>query len=228
MQREPTNNVSVTIPSSISVAFRNSGENSISEFAIHNSSLVPISIDKVKVTECNEWKLCDKGEAIPVNTKQMAFVLETQCLQAGDNELDLVVKENSSRSRDIQIARGAWTTNKALETAVQMEFEYHIGQKEFQLKFDLNGGTQSVAPQMVCNGDTISYRLQNERDMSLQDGRIRTEICTRASMSCQSAMLPSLQGGRKKRHMPFTLQRINHCDSFSRQIRLHREVYTKE
>jgi uncharacterized repeat protein (TIGR02543 family) len=39
---------------------------------------------------------------------------------------------------------------------MQMEFEYRIGQKEFQLKFDMNGGTQSVASQMVRNGDTIS------------------------------------------------------------------------
>lgn len=150
---EPTDNVSVTVPSSITVSFEHTGKNSISEFAIHNSSLVPISIDKVKVSECNDWKLCDKGEQIPVNTRQMTFVLEGQCLQAGDNEMELVVKENSSRNCDIQIARGAWTTNGALETAMQMEFEYHIGQKEFQLTFELNGGTQTVSSQMVRNGD---------------------------------------------------------------------------
>ena len=153
---EPTDNVSVTIPSSISISFQRTGENSISEFAIHNSSLVPISIDKVKVTECNEWKLCDKSETIPVNTRQMAFVLEGQCLQAGENKLELVVKENSSRNCDIQIGRGAWTMNGALETAMQMEFEYRIGQKEFQLKFDLNGGTQTIASQMVRNGDVTT------------------------------------------------------------------------
>lgn len=153
---EPTDNISVTIPSSISVSFQCTGENSISEFAIQNGSLVPVFIEQVKVTECNDWKLCDKGEVIPVNTRQMAFMLEGQCLQAGDNELEIQVKENSSRSCDIQIARGAWTTSEASKTAMQMEFEYRIGQKEFQLSFNTNGGTQSVATQMIRNGDTIS------------------------------------------------------------------------
>ena len=153
---ESTNNVSVTIPSSISVSFQATGENRISEFAIRNDSLVPISVDKVKVTECNDWKLCDMSETIPVDTRQMAFMLEGHCLQAGDNELEVEVKENSSRSIDIQIGRGAWTTSEASKTAMQMEFEYNIGQKEFQVTYNLNGGTQSLAPQMVCNGDTIS------------------------------------------------------------------------
>jgi len=153
---EETENVNVTIPSSIVVSFEERGENSISDFAISNQSLVPVSIKKVKVKECNDWKLCDANEAIPVNTKQIAFTFEGQCLKADENQLDITITENSSKNCDIQIGRGAWTTSEASETAMQMEFEYTIGQKEFRLTFDANGGTLTTTTQMVYNGDTVS------------------------------------------------------------------------
>ena len=153
---EGTENVNVTIPSSISVSFEETGQNSISDFAISNQSLVPVSIEKVKVTECNDWKLCDANEDIPVNTKQIAFTFEGKCLKAEENQLDITITENSSKNCNIQIGRGAWTTSKVAETAMQMEFEYTIGRKEFELKFDANGGTLTTTTQMVYNGDTVS------------------------------------------------------------------------
>ncbi len=156
---ESVENVSVTIPSSISVAFEATGKNSISDFSIRNDSLVPVSVNKVKVVECNGWNLCSRGASIPVNTKQMVFTLEETSLKAGDNELDIEINENSSRKCKVQIDRGAWTKAGALETAMQMEFEYRIGKKAFQLTFDVNGGTQTVASQMICNGDSISLPI---------------------------------------------------------------------
>lgn len=153
---EGTENVNVTIPSSISVCFEKTGENSISDFTISNQSLVPVSVEKVTVTECNDWKLCDAEVEIPVNTKKMAFTFEGQCLKADENQLDISIQEGNSKKCDIQIGRGAWTTSEASETAMQMEFEYTIGKKEFELTFDANGGTLTTTTQMVYNGDTVS------------------------------------------------------------------------
>lgn len=153
---EGTKNINVTIPSSISVCFDKNGENSISEFAISNQSLVPICIKNVKVTECNDWKLCDLEETISVDTKRMAFALEGQCLKSKDNQFDITVEETSSRHCDIHIVRGVWTTSEPPETALQLEFEYTIGQKEFQLTFDANGSNQSFDAQKVSNGETIT------------------------------------------------------------------------
>lgn len=172
-------NVSVTIPSSISVVFEKTGKNSISDFSIDNESLVPISVDKIKVTECNGWKLCDNGESIPVDTKQLSFIFDGQSLKAGENLYDMSIAEYSSKNCNLQINRGAWTTAKALETAMQMEFEYSIGKKEFQLTFDVNGGTQTVAPQMICNGDTISLPSVEREGYALagwedSDGKLYT------------------------------------------------------
>lgn len=153
---ESSENVNVTIPSSITVAFEKTGKNSISDFSIHNESLVPIFIDKIKVTECNGWNLCDSGKSIPVNTKQLSFVFEGQGLKAGENLFDMAIAEHGSKNCNIELHRGAWTIGGDAETAMQLEFEYNIGKKAFQLKFDTNGGTQTVAPQEVCNGDTTS------------------------------------------------------------------------
>lgn len=165
---EKTENVNVTIPSSISVSFEETGKNSVSDFAISNQSLVPISIEKVTVTECNDWKLCDANEDIPVNTKRITFTFEGQCLRAEDNQLDITIAENSSKNCNIQIGRGAWTTSKATETAMQMEFEYTIGQKKFELMFDANGGTLTTTKQMVYNGDTVSLPLAEREGYALE------------------------------------------------------------
>lgn len=152
---ESTENVSITIPSSISVIFENTGKNSISDFTVLNESLVPITINKINVAECNGWRLCSSEKSISVDTKQMSFLFDGKCLEAGENAFDTVIKEESSTSYNIQIHRGAWTTSASSEAAIQMEFEYNIGKKEFQLIFDANGGTP-VASQMICNGDEIT------------------------------------------------------------------------
>lgn len=176
---ESTENVSVTIPSSISVIFENTGENSISDFSVLNESMVPISINKINVAECNGWRLCRSKESIPVDTKQMSFIFDGRCLEAGENAFDRVIKEESSTSYNIKIYRGAWTTSASSEAAIQMEFEYSIGKKEFQLNFDANGGTP-VASQMICNGDEITlpsteregYELAGWED---SDGKLFTD-----------------------------------------------------
>ena len=150
-----TENVSVTVPSNISVTFDESGENSVSEFGISNQSLVPITVEKVNVIECNDWNLCGMGEKIDVNTKKMAFSFEGQCLKAEDNMLDITIDENSSKNCDINVERGAWTTSGKLETALQLDFEYSIGKKQFQLSFDTNGSGQVIETQKVYNGDSV-------------------------------------------------------------------------
>ena len=153
---EGSKNVSVTVPSNISVTFDEGEKNSVSEFGISNQSIVPITINKVNVTECNNWKLCSSGEKIDVNTKKMAFIFEGQCLKAEENILNVAIQENSSKNCDISIERGNWTNSKRTETALQMEFEYLIGKKEFQLSFDTNGSDQVVETQSVNNGATVT------------------------------------------------------------------------
>lgn len=148
-------NVNVTIPTNISISFDESGNNSISKFDINNQSLVPITIEKIHVTECNDWQLSTKGQEIPVDTKSLVFVIEEQALLAGDNPVNIAIEEQSSEVMDIQVERGAWTTSRAKETAFQLEFEYEIGKKQFELKFDSNGGGEAIAARKVYNGDTV-------------------------------------------------------------------------
>lgn len=148
-------NVNVTIPTNISISFDESGNNSISKFDINNQSIVPITIEKIHVTECNDWQLSLKGQEIPVDTKRLVFVIEEQTLLAGENPVNIPIGEQTSETMDIQVERGAWTISKAKETAFQLEIEYEIGKKEFELKFDSNGSSETVATRKVFNGDTV-------------------------------------------------------------------------
>lgn len=158
-----TENVNVTIPTSISVVFDGTGITSVSEFEISNQSLVPITVEKINATECNDWKLAENTEDITVNTKKIAFSLEGQCLQAGENAVDISIPEESSKKLDIQVERGAWTESEVSETALNLEFEYSLGTKAFQLSFDANGGSTDVTSMTAHNGETINLP-EAERD----------------------------------------------------------------
>lgn len=149
-------NINVTIPTSISISFDETGENSISEFGVSNQSLVPITIEKINVTECNEWSLAKKGHEIPVNTKEIVFEIEGKCLVTGENIVSIPIVENTSETMNINVERGAWTKASAQETALKLEFEYAIGRKEFNLSFDTNGCDETIATQKVYNGDSVT------------------------------------------------------------------------
>lgn len=153
---ETTENVDVTVPASISMIFDEKGENQIDVFEIENQSLVPIIIEKISVTQCNGWQLATETEQIPVDTKKLAFSLEGQYLQAGENLVGISISENSSRQLDLQVRRGAWTEAVASETALNLEFEYALGTKQFQLVFDANGDGTDVTVMNVSNGETVT------------------------------------------------------------------------
>lgn len=177
---ETTENINVTIPTSISISFDATGENSISEFVIDNQSPVPITIDKIKATECNKWCLTKKGSDIPADTKQMMFEIAGTCLVAGENAVSIPIEEHASEAMDIHVERGAWANASPQETALQLEFEYAIGKREFQLHFDPNGADVTIPSQRVYNGDSVAlpkieragYVLEGWED---EDGKLYKE-----------------------------------------------------
>jgi len=148
--------VNVTVPAELSVVFEADGTESISEFCISNQSVVPVTICNIRVTEYHGWELVPRETQIPANTTQIALCLGEQCLQAGDNPVNIFIPEHTEQQLDIKIIRGAWTTSASEQVAFHMEFEYAVGQKEFRLSFDANGADQSVETVGVCNGDTIA------------------------------------------------------------------------
>lgn len=150
-----SDNVNVTIPTTISISFDESGKNSISKFDVNNQSLVPITIEKINATECNAWSLAPRGQEIPVNSKTIVFEIEDKTLASGENYVSIPIAEQTSKTMDVQVARGAWTTSSAKETALRLEFEYTIGKKEFELSFDTNGNGETLDVKKVCNGDTV-------------------------------------------------------------------------
>ena len=152
---DTSENINVTIPTNISISFDESGNNSISKFDINNQSLVPIAIENIRATECNDWQLCSKGQEIPVNTKNLVFEIEEQVLLAGENSVNIPIAEQTSKAMDIQVERGAWSISKAKETAFQLEFEYEIGKKPFELRFVSDGNTEILPTRMLYNGEIL-------------------------------------------------------------------------
>jgi len=149
-------NVSVTVPTKVSVCFEEDGTTSVSSFSVGNRSLVPITIRKVTATEKNNWTLVESGENIPVNTKKMAFQMGEKELKPGENALDICVQEGKEETVELKVERGAWTTSEQTEVGLELQFSYHLGQKPFTLSFDLNGGKGSISPMTIPNGETVN------------------------------------------------------------------------
>lgn len=149
---EETSNVDVTVPSKLSVVFEADGTTSVSDFAVCNHTLLPMSIKKIYVVEKNDWKLCGPDISIPVDTKRIELIIEQSSIGANENNVDIPIGYDTSKDLDIQIRRGAWTLDYMSEEALQLEFEYEFGTREFALSFNSSGGEEVYEERMVTNG----------------------------------------------------------------------------
>ncbi len=152
---EPVEKVDVTVTTDVSIVFDADASVSVSQFYVNNRSLVPITMRTVSVTAYNGWGLVPAGSTILADTKQLALGLENYYLQTGSNSLSIMVPEQTKKELLIMVERGAWTTSFAEQTAFHMEFSYDVGQKEFELTFDANGGDSQVAAVSANNEDTV-------------------------------------------------------------------------
>lgn len=143
-------NVSVTIPANLDIIFHEDGSNTISEFTVENKSLLPITIHQINISEHGGWKLVPDGTTIPVNTKQLILKQNKASLVAGDNEVHILVPENSSKHLALEIERGAWTTSGVHDNVFDLEFKYTVGKKQFSLQLE---GYQTLS---IYNGECVS------------------------------------------------------------------------
>ncbi len=147
-----TSNVAVAVPSNLSVVFEADGTTSVSEFTVSNQTLLPLSIKKISVVEKNDWKLCASDSEIPVDSKQMELKIEQVSVGAEENLVDIPIEYNTSKTVDIEVRGGVWTTDHTPEEALQLEFEYEFGTREFALSFDSNGSEDVYEERIVTNG----------------------------------------------------------------------------
>lgn len=132
----PNENVSITVPTQMNVVFMKDGSTTVSNMYIENNSLIPIEVQNVTITEFNDWEVVSIDTNILVNQKQVSFLFGEQNLQAGNNELNIQISEESSYEFVVTVGRGAWTNAIPSEKAMEMEFAYELGQKEFALFLD--------------------------------------------------------------------------------------------
>lgn len=148
-------NISVTVPGNFHILFQSDGTNQTNPFQINNESPVPIQVKNMKITEYNEWQLVSEEIPIEADQKKLTFLLEGQCLKAGDNSLSIPVPEHTKKNLGIEIRRGAWNQNAVSEKALSLEIEYTIETKEFDITFDSNGSKEQYETISVANGSNV-------------------------------------------------------------------------
>lgn len=147
--------ISVNIPTVVDIAFQSDGTTSVSELFFENHSLVPVKIQSIHIAEFNEWEVVRKEQEILVNSKQLSLLLGEMELLPGSNPFYYEVAEGERYDFGLTIKRGAWTRDSASEKALEIEFQYEIGTKEFALTLDANGGEESSVLN-VENGSIVS------------------------------------------------------------------------
>lgn len=147
--------VCVTVPANIQVVFEEDGSATVSGLYLENDSLVPIMMDCVNITEFNQWKLVSPEQEILADSKQVSVSIDHKELVAGRNAVYYEIAENSRCDFQMQVGHGAWTKQMAPEKALEMEFAYQIGTKEFALYLKGNGGMEDTTI-YAENGSEVS------------------------------------------------------------------------
>ena len=148
-------NVSVNVPARIDIIFNEDGTTSVSDLFLENQSIVPVEIHSVSISEFNDWQVVQKEHEILVNSKQLSLLMGETELLAGSNPFYYEVAEHERYDFNLNIKRGAWTQEVALEKAFELELEYEIGTKEFALILDGNGG-EGTSVIYAENGSVVS------------------------------------------------------------------------
>lgn len=149
------NGVSVNVPAKMEIVFNEDGTASVSEMYLENDSLVPVEVQNVTVAEFNNWKVVPRSSEILVNSKQLSLKMGEKELQAGNNAINQKVAEQTRYDFDVTVNRGAWTETIASEKALELEMEYEIGTKQFNLNLDANGGAPNRVL-YVYNGANVN------------------------------------------------------------------------
>jgi len=148
-------NVSVNVPARIDIIFNEDGTTSVSDLFLENQSIVPVEIHSVSISEFNDWQVVQREQEILVNSKQLSVLMGETELLAGSNPFYYEVAEHERYDFNLNIKRGAWTQEVALEKAFELELEYEIGTKEFALTLDGNGG-EGTSVIYAENGSVVS------------------------------------------------------------------------
>ena len=127
---DSTSNVSVVVPTSVDLVFEEDQKVTSSPFHIFNGSASAITVQKVVVTEYNDWKLVSEEKEILVDTKELSFALDGTQLFAGENQVDFRIESNTEHAFEVTVKRGAWSKSIASEVAFSLEFQYEVEKGE--------------------------------------------------------------------------------------------------
>lgn len=160
---ESVEGVSVTVPADIKVVFEEDGSTTVSSIYLENDSLVPVILNHVNIAEFNQWKVVPVNQEILADSKQISVRMDSKELMSGSNAVHYEIAENSRCDFQMQVGRGAWTYQMAPEKALELEFAYQIGTKEFALRFMGNGGMEDTTV-YAENGTEVSLPKPKRED----------------------------------------------------------------
>ena len=140
---DSTSNVSVVVPTNVDLVFEEDQKVTSSPICISNGSTSAITVQKVVVTEYNDWKLVSEEKEILVDTKELSFALDGTQLFAGENQVKFRIESNTEHAFEVKVKRGAWSKSIASEVAFSLEFQYEVEKREFTLcLMEDDSGTQ--------------------------------------------------------------------------------------
>lgn len=146
--------VSVNVPSEMSVRFNEDGSATASNFSVRNASLVPIQLNGFNTSMQNGWTLSD-GTTFNKNQKAFHLRLDNQIIRSGTNSVNINVPDNSTKTFRVGFSHGVYTQSIANTTAMTIETTYTIGKKDFSL--ELRDSSGKVLQTLTGkNGDTIT------------------------------------------------------------------------
>ncbi len=172
-------NVSVTVPSNLDVVFLDDGSTSVDDVKVLNESIVPITLVGIELYEYNDWEVVPSDSKIELDTKKLAFQFEGQDLVLGSNHMQHEILEGCNRDFHVNVTRGPWSETTEPEKALELEFVYILGRKEFNLT--LNDGVGDSETIVAENDDNVLLPPREREDYEFvgwqdEDGKIYKDL----------------------------------------------------
>ncbi len=172
-------NVSVTVPSNLDVVFLDDGSTSVDDVKVLNESIVPITLVGIELYEYNDWEVVPSNSKIELDTKKLAFQFEGQDLVLGSNHMQHEILEGCNRDFHVNVTRGPWSETTEPEKALELEFVYILGRKEFNLT--LNDGVGDSETIVAENDDNVLLPPREREDYEFvgwqdEDGKLYKDL----------------------------------------------------
>ena len=162
------NEINVTIPSEIDINFDAKGVATVTGASVSNNNLVPLNLNDLTITRSptskTSWNLVDWNKSLAKTSNDLAMRINgNNLVLASKNDFTTntankisIPKKSTNQSLNLEVKNRVFTANKVKSNDLIFNFNFTLGENEFNATFDTGNGNKVIPPITAKNGKSIT------------------------------------------------------------------------